>query len=116
MVCCGCSKQTPGACYVYWGTGVFEWNMNGSSKSITISICLLLVALVSRTWAAKIPMTPDNWEFGEGKAEVIQLDGVQALRILAGPDQVVLKGLSFTNGTIEYDFKPDRLDFVGLCF
>jgi len=61
-------------------------------------------------------MTPDNWEFGEGKAEVIQLDGVQALRILAGPDQVVLKGLSFTNGTIEYDFKPDRLDFVGLCF
>jgi hypothetical protein len=61
-------------------------------------------------------MTSDGWEFAEGKVEATKVDDVQALKLLPGAKQVVLKGFAFTNGTIEYDFKPVRPDFVSLYF
>ena len=85
----------------------------------TITVWLLLVSLIPsglRALGAKIPMTSDAWEIAGGKVEVLKLGEVQALKLLPGAKQVVLKGYDFANGTIEYDFMPDRPDFVGLYF
>jgi hypothetical protein len=40
------------------------------------------------------------------KAEFTTDKGVKAMKILPGNKQVVVKGLTFTNGTIEFDTQP----------
>jgi len=54
--------------------------------------------------AAVIPFTPDRWTLGEG-INVIEHRGAQAIEIPRLPTrpEAVLKGLAFTNGTIEVD-------------
>ena len=54
--------------------------------------------------AAVIPFTPDRWTLSEG-IKVVEHRGVQAIEIPRLPTrpEAVLKGLTFTNGTIEVD-------------
>ena len=54
--------------------------------------------------AAAIPFTPDRWTLSEG-IKVVEHRGVQAIEIPRLPTrpEAVLKGLTFTNGTIEVD-------------
>lgn len=54
-----------------------------------------------------ISLTPEKWEFKEGKVEFIEKNGVKSMRIIQGNQgAVVLKDMVFKDGTIEFDFEP----------
>jgi len=64
----------------------------------------------------KIPLTADRWEFTSQKVDFLEYKSVPALRILERNEEVVVKGLNFSNGTIEYDFEPEDPSFAGIYF
>jgi hypothetical protein len=69
------------------------------------SVALAAPAIAAgATDAAVIPFTPDRWTLSEG-IKVVEHRGVQAIEIPRLPTRpdAVLKGLTFTNGTIEVD-------------
>lgn len=54
-----------------------------------------------------ISLTPDKWEFKEGKVEFFDKNGAKAMRIKQGNQgAVLLKDVVFKDGTIEFDFEP----------
>lgn len=55
----------------------------------------------------KISLSPEKWEFKEGKVEFFEKGGVKAMRIIQGNQgAVILKDMVFKDGTIEFDFEP----------
>lgn len=50
-----------------------------------------------------IPLTPEKWQYQDGKAEFITLNGIPALKLHAGKGPAFIKDLVFSDGTIEYD-------------
>lgn len=63
-----------------------------------------------------IEMTADKWQFAPGKVEFNTSEGTSVMKILPHAGQVVLKDFDFTNGTIEFDMRPDQPDFVSFYF
>jgi hypothetical protein len=54
-----------------------------------------------------INLSPEKWEFKEGKVEFFDKSGTKAMRIKQGNQgAVMLKDLVFKDGTIEFDFEP----------
>ncbi len=54
-----------------------------------------------------ISLSPEKWEFKEGKVEFFDKNGVKAMRIIQGNQGAVkLKDMVFKDGTIEFDFEP----------
>lgn len=54
-----------------------------------------------------ISLSPEKWEFKEGKLEFFDKNGVKAMRIIQGNQgAVMLKDMVFKDGTIEFDFEP----------
>ena len=61
-------------------------------------------------------MKAENWQFKPEAAEFIAYKSRPSLKILTGSDQVILKDLNFTDGTIEYDFEPLDPAFASIYF
>jgi hypothetical protein len=67
--------------------------------------------------AIMIPMTAARWQVTVEKAEFVQQDNVQSLKLLPGSGQAVVRDLTFTDGTIEFDVTPtdaQNFFFVGI--
>lgn len=62
-----------------------------------------------------IPLAASRFDTTQRKAEFLTYKGVKAMKILPGPQRqtipVTLKGLNFTNGTIEFDAMPIENDY-----
>lgn len=77
---------------------------------------ILILAPTIYAQSSSIAMKPDNWEFQSQKVEFQEYKGKPAIKILPGAGQVVLKGVDFTNGTIEFDLEPLDSRFVNVYF
>lgn len=87
-------------------------------KLILFLLCLSTVVVAQKSKAKNqnvapvvpdynIGMTPDKWEFKEGKVTFVEKNGAKAMKIVAGNQgAVLLKDVVFTDGTIEFDFEP----------
>ncbi|RPD42026.1 hypothetical protein [Chitinophaga barathri] len=64
----------------------------------------------------RIPMTPERWEVKPGTATFTEFKAKPAIQLLTQSDPVVVKDLTFTSGTIEFDWAPDGPFFAGLYF
>ncbi|MBA4849430.1 hypothetical protein [Emticicia sp. BO119] len=54
-----------------------------------------------------VSLSPEKWEFKEGKVEFFDKNGIKAMRIRQGNQgAVMLKDVVFKDGTIEFDFEP----------
>ncbi|RYU91779.1 hypothetical protein [Emticicia agri] len=54
-----------------------------------------------------VSLSPEKWEFKEGKVEFFDQNGTKAMRIKQGNQgAVLLKDVVFKDGTIEFDFEP----------
>ncbi len=54
-----------------------------------------------------ISLSPEKWEFKEGKVEFFDKNGTKSMRIKQGNQgAVLLKDMTFKDGTIEFDFEP----------
>jgi hypothetical protein len=76
---------------------------------------ILLIFLALQAPAQKISMTPEKWEVSPGAAEFITHKGVPAVKINRR-GMVILKGMDFTDGIIEYDMEPIDSSFTGIYF
>jgi hypothetical protein len=80
-------------------------------KQLTL-LCLVLLSpaqMYAQTKPAKpitIPFEASRFDTTAQKVEFLTYKGAKAMKILPGNKQVVLKGLTFTNGTIEFDTQP----------
>jgi hypothetical protein len=70
----------------------------------------------AETPAIQVAMKAENWEFQPQKVEFIEHRSVPALKILPGAAPVILKGVDFTNGTIEFDLEPLDPRFATVYF
>src|SRR5687767_13157311 len=81
------------------------------AKIIFFSLLLISMHLKAQKKAAKIKdvnvaLLPENWVYPKDKTEFVEYEGAKALKLLLNSGPVILKGLVFKNGTIEYDVKP----------
>lgn len=60
----------------------------------------------------QVAMTPEKWDFKEGKVKFEDYKGQKAMKISQGSGQVILKNLVFKDGTIEYDIEPVLPEFA----
>lgn len=81
-----------------------------------ILVAATMASLVANPQAARIAMTPEQWKGRPGKVEFVQHNGTQALQCSSSAEPVVLNGLEFGSGTIEFDVEPRQPDFVSLVF
>ena len=63
----------------------------------------------------KVSLTADKWTFQEGKVEFIDYQGRRAMKLGTQSGSVVLKGVVFKDGVIEYDVEPVATEFAN-CF
>jgi hypothetical protein len=66
--------------------------------------------------ALSIPLSADRWEFAPQKVEFLQHRSQPSMKILPGGPPVVLKGLDFGDGTIEFDVELLDQTFVNFYF
>ncbi|MEB2780670.1 hypothetical protein U3A58_09705 [Algoriphagus sp. C2-6-M1] len=67
--------------------------------------CLFLFCQTAM--AQQLELTPDKWQYKEGKVAFSERNGTRYMQIMAGNQgAVVLKEVKFWNGTIEFDFEP----------
>lgn len=66
--------------------------------------------------AQQIKLTAAHWDFKPNTVEFLTWKGVPAMKILVEDNQVVLKDLDFSNGTIEYDMELVDPRFTALYF
>ncbi len=59
----------------------------------------------------KTLLSSDQWNFAPGKVEFIWEKEMPVMKILPGAGKVVAKNLEFSNGSIEFDVKPNALSF-----
>jgi hypothetical protein len=85
-------------------------------KILYLFILLFTFSTYAQKKAKYVPMKAENWEFKQGVAEFMEYKSRASLKILTSADQVLLKGLNFSNGTIEYDFEPLDPNFTSLYF
>lgn len=77
---------------------------------------LLPILFALHATAQQVKLTAAHWEFQPSKVEFLTYKGVPAMKISAGEDQVILKDLDFTDGTIEYDMEPTDPYFTSVYF
>jgi hypothetical protein len=84
-----------------------------SQKLKQLALLCLTMFTASLVYAQKKPVKPiaipfeaPRFDTTAQKAEFITYKDVKAMKILPGNKQVVVKGLTFTNGTIEFDTQP----------
>lgn len=53
-----------------------------------------------------VPFDAAHWDNSTAKAEFVTYKGVKAIKMQPNGEQIHLKGLIFTNGTIEFDTQP----------
>ncbi|OOQ60208.1 hypothetical protein [Mucilaginibacter pedocola] len=76
---------------------------------MVITALLITVNTFAQTKTAKplnIPFEPARWDTTMQKVEFTTYKGAKAMKILPGNKQVLLKDVTFTNGTIEFDTQP----------
>lgn len=81
-------------------------------KKIILLIPLWLVCnltFAQKNQQPKTLLTEDKWTFNPGKVEFIQEKEMPVMKILPGGGKVVAKGIEFSNGTIEFDVKPNNV-------
>ncbi|WAC15352.1 DUF1080 domain-containing protein [Dyadobacter pollutisoli] len=59
-----------------------------------------------------VSITPEKWEFQEGKVTFADYKGMKAMKLAPNSGQVVLKDVIFKDGTIEYDIEPVAPEFA----
>lgn len=63
-----------------------------------------------------VELKAENWDAPGDNAEFSTHDNRPALKILPKPGQVVLKNITFSNGTIEFDYIPTDQRFASFYF
>lgn len=63
-----------------------------------------------------IALTPDNWEVKPNSVEFLTWQSVPAMKITSSDGSAVLKGIDFSDGTIEYDMDPVDPRFTSMYF
>src|SRR5258708_1930810 len=87
------------------------------NRTALLLACFLFnLSLMAQISPIRIAMTAERWAFPAGTCEFLSYRSVPALPLLTSRDTAVLKGLRFTNGTIEYDIEPQDNDFTGFFF
>lgn len=56
----------------------------------------------------KIPLTPDRWEFQQGKVEFLDYKGQKAVRLNETSGNMIYKDMNFINGIIEFDVEVNQ--------
>jgi hypothetical protein len=89
---------------------------NNSFKYCWSVSCFLLLLFFSLTGSSQqkngrgkriyIPFEPARWDTTSAKAEFVTYKGIKAIRMPSNGGQINLKGLIFSNGTIEFDTQP----------
>lgn len=69
-----------------------------------------------KTGELHIPMTDQHWRYAPGQVEFMIGKEAGIMKILKGPTSIVLKDVSFSNGTIEYDVELTGPGFPGINF
>jgi hypothetical protein len=59
-----------------------------------------------------VPITPEKWEFQQGKVTFADYKEVKAMKLAPNSGQVVLKDVVFKDGTIEFDIEPIAPEFA----
>jgi hypothetical protein len=98
--------------------------INTIMKKSFVLLTLMLLAVASYAQRPKkglpnattIQMTPSQWAYPEGQVEFISHAGVPSMKISQGNARVAVKGVDFSNGTIEYDIQPQDDRFTGVHF
>ncbi|MFO1501711.1 MAG: hypothetical protein U1G07_25600, partial [Verrucomicrobiota bacterium] len=83
--------------------------MNLHSLRLAVLLPALLLARLAthaQSSAIRAPMQADSWDFQPNKVEFLADNSKPAIRILPGAGPVIFKMADFTDGTIEFDFKP----------
>ena len=85
-------------------------------KSILLAVfCLAGLSLTAQkaksknspsTREIKVPMKPESWDFPAGSVEFLTYKNVAAMKIAAQGKKATIKGLTFADGTIEFDVEP----------
>lgn len=58
-----------------------------------------------------ISLTPEKWEFQDGKVTFEEHKGVKAMKLAPRSGQVILKDVIFKDGIIEFDIEPSAAEF-----
>lgn len=77
--------------------------------------CLVIFTLTGIAQQPASLMSPDRWTFPEGTVTFINHQGTPALQILNN-SRAVLKDVTFSTGTIEFDFAVANSMFSGIYF
>lgn len=83
-------------------------------KGNILFVCFCLVfstAFAQKRKTAHFPLNTAQWTFAPGKVQFIQEKGLPTMKISPDAGKVVAKGLDFSEGTIEFDVKPNNLTF-----
>jgi hypothetical protein len=75
------------------------------TAQLTLFFCLGCNAQNKQKTIA-VPFEPANWDTNSAKAEFVTYKGVKAIKLLPNSEQINLKKIIFTNGTIEFDTQP----------
>lgn len=63
-----------------------------------------------------IPMNAERWSYAPGQVEFLSGKEAGIMKIIKGPKSIVLKDVTFGNGTIEYDVELTGPGFPGINF
>lgn len=75
----------------------------------------LLAVFSLRAQAQSIPMEARSWTFPDTSIHFVTEEGVALMRI-DGPGEAIAKSVTFSTGTIEFDFQPTGPGFCGMYF
>lgn len=93
-------------------------NLPKLKKAIVILLGLFSITYISNAQVSQVKKTKSQskeihvafeaakWDTSLQKVEFTTYKGVKAMKVLPGNKQVILKGITFTNGTIEFDAQP----------
>ncbi|MEO6455298.1 MAG: hypothetical protein ABIN97_14555 [Ginsengibacter sp.] len=56
----------------------------------------------------KVSLSPEHWDFQEGKVEFLEYKGLKAIRLNENSGSMIYKDLNFINGTIEFDVEVNQ--------
>jgi len=63
-----------------------------------------------------VKMEPGSWEFETGKVSFEDVGGRQAIVFKDRNHKAILKGVDFSDGTIEFDLQPAEMGFTSIYF
>ncbi len=90
------------------------------SKKVLIELVLILTFISGLAYAQNeinsIMMTPDKWEYEEGKFEFIKVNGASIIQSINGGGRIYLKGEKFKSGTISFEVNLEKGGFTGIYF